>query len=413
MHHGHRDGPVQRDHRVRRDVLQQLVQREDLRPVGGVRGARASSCTAAIAACSWYGPAAAAAAERRRCSSGDTLGDQRPGPSGCGPARPAGPASPSGPVRAGRRASVSSISASRPATSPSSGSSRCSHPGQPDRLGGQVGAVQARRRGGGVALVEDQVQHVQHRAQPLPARSSAGGMREPGTPAGLDPLLGPADALGHRRLRDQERRGDLRGGQAADGAQGQRDLAGRGQGRVAAQEQQGQRVVPVPAPGSASAAGRAARTGAWPRRPVLAAATGLLAAGRVDQPPGRDGQQPAPRVLRDARRAGHCSAAASSASWMASSQASKCPYRRSQRAEDLRRQLAQQVPGRPGRWSSGSGPAPSGVGGGLVQDRPEFDRVLVGPRHVRGDLLGPLVVLAVQQVEAGDVLLRLQVRPVA
>ena len=36
VHHRHGDGPVQRHHRVRRDTLQQVVQPEDLRPVGFV-----------------------------------------------------------------------------------------------------------------------------------------------------------------------------------------------------------------------------------------------------------------------------------------------------------------------------------------------------------------------------------------
>jgi hypothetical protein len=36
---GHRDGTVQRHHRVRRDPFQQLVESQDLRPVG-VLGAR-------------------------------------------------------------------------------------------------------------------------------------------------------------------------------------------------------------------------------------------------------------------------------------------------------------------------------------------------------------------------------------
>jgi hypothetical protein len=44
-------------------------------------------------------------------------------------------------------------------------------------------------------------------------------------PPGLpDALLGPADALGDRRLRGQERRRDLGGGQAAGGPQGEREL---------------------------------------------------------------------------------------------------------------------------------------------------------------------------------------------
>jgi hypothetical protein len=39
--------------------------------------------------------------------------------------------------------------------------------GQPDRFGGQLTALQVGAGGGGVAFVEDQVQHVQDYAQPV------------------------------------------------------------------------------------------------------------------------------------------------------------------------------------------------------------------------------------------------------
>ncbi|TQL88089.1 hypothetical protein FB559_8703 [Actinoallomurus bryophytorum] len=55
-----------------------------------------------------------------------------------------------------------------------------------------------------LALVEDQVEGVQDRAEPLGA---VGGHRERDA-AVLDGLLGPADAPGHRRFGDQERAGD-------------------------------------------------------------------------------------------------------------------------------------------------------------------------------------------------------------
>jgi hypothetical protein len=45
--------------------------------------------------------------------------------------------------------------------------------------------------------------------------------RDPGR---LDPLFGPADALRHRGLRNEEGAGDLPSGQAANRAQGERDL---------------------------------------------------------------------------------------------------------------------------------------------------------------------------------------------
>ena len=142
-------------------------------------------------------------------------------------------------VRAGRRASSSSIRASRPAIGVLRQQS-VDHPGQPDRLGREVGPL-----GVGTAvrrtLVEDQVEHVEDRGQTRPALLRA---RQGERGAGLaDPLLGPRDALGHRRLRDQERPRDLGRGQAAHSPQGQRDSRGRGQGRVAAHEQHGEGVV--------------------------------------------------------------------------------------------------------------------------------------------------------------------------
>ena len=74
------------------------------------------------------------------------------------------------------------------------------------------------------------------------ARSCGGGSAERGA-CRLQALLGPADALGHRCLGHEEGRRDLGRRQAADGAQGQRDRRGRGEGRVAAQEDEGERVV--------------------------------------------------------------------------------------------------------------------------------------------------------------------------
>ena len=64
----------------------------------------------------------------------------------------------------------------------------------------------------------------------------------------LDALLGPADPLRHGRLGHEERPGDLRGGEAADRAQGERDRGGRGERRVAAHEEQVERVVALGRP---------------------------------------------------------------------------------------------------------------------------------------------------------------------
>ena len=172
--------------------------------------------------------------------------------------------------------------------------------GQPDRLGGQLGPLQVGPGAGGVALVEDQVEDVEHDPQalrPLVRRRHG----EPG-PGGLDGLLGPADALGHRRLRDEERAGDLGGGQAADGPQRQRDLRGRRQRRMAAQEQQRQGVVSAAGRSSSGAGGDqlVGRRGGGDG--LLPAAAGRLAADLVGQPPRGDRDQPAARAVGDAAR---------------------------------------------------------------------------------------------------------------
>ena len=73
----------------------------------------------------------------------------------------------------------------------------------------------------GVALVEDQVEHVQHGAQALVALLVR---RHAERHAGrLDALLRAADPLRHRRFGHEERVGDLGGRETADGAQRQRD----------------------------------------------------------------------------------------------------------------------------------------------------------------------------------------------
>ena len=200
-----------------------------------------------------------------------------------------------GPVRAGRRASVSSISASSPATSPSSGSSRCSQPGQPDRLGGQVGAVQVGPERGGVALVEDQVEHLQHRprAARRARRAAAAANR---APAALIRLLGPADALRHGRFRHQEGRGRSRRWSGrrppaasarparARSAPGWQHRNSRLEGVVA--------CWPVGGRGEPLSAGRRATVSSRRRRAVS------LRSWSVSRR-GRDGDQPAPRVVRD------------------------------------------------------------------------------------------------------------------
>jgi hypothetical protein len=87
----------------------------------------------------------------------------------------------------------------------------------------------------------DQVDDREDAGQPV---GQVGLGRHPVGDAGVaDLVLRPHQALRHRRLGHQEGVRDLRGGQAADQPQRQRDAGGRRQGGVAAGEQHAQPVV--------------------------------------------------------------------------------------------------------------------------------------------------------------------------
>ena len=105
-----------------------------------------------------------------------------------------------------------------------------------------------------------------------------------------DPLLGPADPLRDRRLGDQEGAGDLGRGQPTDGAQRQRHLRGFGQRGMAAQQQQGQRVID---PGNRQGFGRSPG-----RDRLLAPVPSRLVAPQFDQPPRGGRDQPTLRIVR-------------------------------------------------------------------------------------------------------------------
>ena len=167
---------------------------------------------------------------------------------------------------------------------------------QPDGLRGQVGAVQGGARAGRVALVEDQVQDVQH--GPDPFRTLLRRRHRELRAAGLDPLFGPADPLRDGRLRHQERPGDLGGAQAADRAERQRHLGRPGQRRVAAEQEQGQGVV------DRRHRPRVGR--GHPDGVLLPPLPGGVAAPHLGAPAGGDRDQPALRVVREPFRRPLC-----------------------------------------------------------------------------------------------------------
>ncbi len=121
------------------------------------------------------------------------------------------------------------------------GGERRQHPGQPGRLVGEVAAHPVLAGRGGVALVEDQVDHGHHVVEPRGALRA--GRQLERRAGGGQGLLGPGDPLADRRLAGQEPARDLGGRQPADEAQRQRGPRLRGQRRVARQEDQAQDVV--------------------------------------------------------------------------------------------------------------------------------------------------------------------------
>lgn len=160
------------------------------------------------------------------------------------------------------------------------------HAGEADRLGGQVDPGEVVAGGGGVALVEHEVEDAQHRPEACRELAPVGhGER---LAARLHLRLGPADPLSHGRLGHQERGGDLPSGEPPDGPQGQRDRRARRQRRVAAQEQQPKRVVLLGGLGPAQRDRRGQ---------LLTAAAGVVAAELLGEPPRGDPDQPPGRVV--------------------------------------------------------------------------------------------------------------------
>ena len=112
--------------------------------------------------------------------------------------------------------------------------------GEPDRLRAQVRPQQG-TGGRRVPLVEDQVDDGKH------GRDAAGklgfGWHTVGNAGVPDLALGPDDPLGHGRFGDEERPRDLRRLEPAQQPEGQRDLGGLVERRVAAGEDQPEPVV--------------------------------------------------------------------------------------------------------------------------------------------------------------------------
>ena len=109
---------------------------------------------------------------------------------------------------------------------------------QPLRLGAQRRADQVIAPGSSVALIEDQVDDLEHRDEAgRPLRAAWHLERQPRL---AERPLRPDDALGDRRLARQKGAGDLVGGQPADETKGQGNPRLARQHRMAGSEDEAQ-----------------------------------------------------------------------------------------------------------------------------------------------------------------------------
>ncbi len=94
---------------------------------------------------------------------------------------------------------------------------------------------------GEIALIEDEVDDVEHGRQPVLELGATGGQIRDAPVA--DEAFGPHDPLGDGRLGHHEGTGDLGRREPGDQTQRQGDLRLLRQGRVAAREDQSQTVI--------------------------------------------------------------------------------------------------------------------------------------------------------------------------
>jgi hypothetical protein len=149
--------------------------------------------------------------------------------------------------------------------------------------------VGGRRR---VALVEDQVDDRAHRGEAV--GQQVVGRHAERDPGRLDLALGAHQALGHRRLADQEGARDLGRGEAAERAQGQRHLGVEVERRVATGEDELEPLVGegrLLVHGVPHRLGHLQQAGLRGQRAVAADAVDRAVAHRRDQPRGRVGRR--------------------------------------------------------------------------------------------------------------------------
>ena len=118
---------------------------------------------------------------------------------------------------------------------------RDEHAGHAQRFVAELRAQPVVAARGGIALVENEIDDLEHRSEPL--REFLAARRLVGEPGFRQRALGAHDALGDGRLRREEGARDLVGGQAADHPQRQRRAGLARQARMAGGEDQPQQFV--------------------------------------------------------------------------------------------------------------------------------------------------------------------------
>ena len=201
--HGHGHRAVELHHRRRRELGERRRTARRCGPSRSPPGSRARAWQAAIAACSAYGPRPPPSASAR-VERGQAAADQQPVPA---PAvlveqqdRLAG-----GPTRARSREAWISISATRPCTSGSLRRQPGEDAAQAQRVLAQGRAQPVVAGGRRVALVEDQVDDLEHRRE---ARRRARGRAAPRRARAPRPASAwPGRCAGPRSARARGRRG--------------------------------------------------------------------------------------------------------------------------------------------------------------------------------------------------------------
>ncbi len=185
--------------------------------------------------------------------------------------------------------------ARRPATLSVVGQQRVGGAGESDGFGGEVRAFEIGSGAGGVALVEDEIEDVEHGAEALGALF--GGGRLKADAGGLDGGFGAGDALCHGGFGHQEGAGDLGCGEAADGAQRERDGGRRSERGMAAHEEKVEGVVLRVA---LEVEVRDDEEGLFGRGGGFAIEAGTFTAHAIGHAAGGDADEPGARVLRSA-----------------------------------------------------------------------------------------------------------------